>query len=254
MIFRRAVAKLRAQDWLAISIELAIVVLGVFIGTWVANGNQERLSRQETRHLLLQLKPELNRILAASRNTQAYYATSRRFADVAFRGWAGDPTVSDRDFVVAAYQASQIHGFNSNPSWSLVFGGDQLRNIDDLGIRQPLVRLMTFNVDILNETTVATPYRADVRKIIPDNIQREIRGVCGDRFSEQTADFSLPETCNAKLDPSQATSVAMDLRAHPELASELRSHLGLVSGFLNQVIQYEALANTLQLRLTALKD
>ena len=37
MIFKRAIAKLRAQDWMAISIELVIVIVGVFIGIWVAN-------------------------------------------------------------------------------------------------------------------------------------------------------------------------------------------------------------------------
>ena len=37
MIYKRVAARLRAQDWLAITIELGIVVLGVFIGTWVAN-------------------------------------------------------------------------------------------------------------------------------------------------------------------------------------------------------------------------
>ncbi len=45
MIFKRAVARLGAQDWLAIAIELAIVIIGVFIGIWVANWNQERSER-----------------------------------------------------------------------------------------------------------------------------------------------------------------------------------------------------------------
>ena len=31
MIFKRAIAKLRAQDWVAITIEVAIVTLGVLI-------------------------------------------------------------------------------------------------------------------------------------------------------------------------------------------------------------------------------
>jgi hypothetical protein len=39
MIFKRAVARLRAQDCVAITIELAIVVIGVFLGTQVANWN-----------------------------------------------------------------------------------------------------------------------------------------------------------------------------------------------------------------------
>jgi hypothetical protein len=37
-------------------------------------------------------------------------------------------------------------GFNNNgPSWALVFGADDLRNIDDRQIREPLTRLMTFD-------------------------------------------------------------------------------------------------------------
>ena len=39
MIFKRAAAKLKAQDWTAIGIELVIVIIGVFIGTQVSNSN-----------------------------------------------------------------------------------------------------------------------------------------------------------------------------------------------------------------------
>ena len=37
MIFKLAVAKLRAQGWAAITIEVAIVIIGVFIGMQVTN-------------------------------------------------------------------------------------------------------------------------------------------------------------------------------------------------------------------------
>lgn len=37
MFFKRTAARLRTQDGLAITIELAIVIIGVFIGTQVAN-------------------------------------------------------------------------------------------------------------------------------------------------------------------------------------------------------------------------
>ena len=59
MIFKRAVAKLRAQEWTAILIELGIVILGVFIGTQVSNWNAGRLEKVETRRMLVQLKPNL---------------------------------------------------------------------------------------------------------------------------------------------------------------------------------------------------
>lgn len=35
MIFKRAVVRLRAQDWVAISIEVGIVIVGVFVGRHV---------------------------------------------------------------------------------------------------------------------------------------------------------------------------------------------------------------------------
>lgn len=252
MIFKRAVAKLRAHDWSAIVIEFAIVVAGVFVGTWVANWNQDRVAKAETHRLLLQLKPEIDRIVDFSLNTRAYYATTHRFAQTALKGWADDPSVGDRQFIIAAYQASQIHGVNNNPSWGLVFGGDQLRNIDDLNVRRPLGRLMTFNVDQLNVNNVATPYRADVRKIIPDDLQTAIRDACGDQLDPVTADLSLPETCDVALDPAQTARTAENLRAHPELAGELRGHLGIVSGFLNTVKQYELLGLLLKRRLDRL--
>ena len=253
MIFKRAVAKLRAQDWTAITIELLIVILGVFIGTLVANWNQERESKVETHRLLIQLKPEIDRIVDFSVNTQDYYATTRIFAQTALKGWARDPSVSDSQFVIAAYQASQVHGVNASPSWGLVFGGDQFRNIDDLGIRGPLGQLMTFDTDNLNVSFVTTPYRADVRAVIPDDIQEAIRKACGDKFRRDTADLSLPPTCDIVLDPEEAGTTAAELRSHPELAGELRSHLGIISGVLNQVARYKFLGETLQKKLAGLE-
>jgi len=40
MIFKRSVAGFRAQDWLAITIELAIVIIGVFIGIQAPTGTR----------------------------------------------------------------------------------------------------------------------------------------------------------------------------------------------------------------------
>ena len=67
MIFKRVGARLRAQDWLAIVIELGIVVLGVFIGTWVANWNQQRIEVAQTRHMLRNMKEELGPSMQGSR-------------------------------------------------------------------------------------------------------------------------------------------------------------------------------------------
>ena len=144
MIYKRAAARLKAQDWLAITIELGIVVLGVFIGTWVANWNQERVAKAETRRMVEQLAPSLRQLDAYFVATRAYHAVTRAYADTAIAGWRRDPRVSDKDFVIAANQASQIDSIGTNAStFSAVLGPDRLRDIDDPKLRADLSILMS---------------------------------------------------------------------------------------------------------------
>jgi hypothetical protein len=70
MILRRLSANLRGQNWTAIGIEFLIVVVGVFIGTQVANWNQARLEKQATGRMLMQLVPELRAELAFFANIE----------------------------------------------------------------------------------------------------------------------------------------------------------------------------------------
>lgn len=253
MILRRLTANLRAQNWTAISIDLLIVVLGVFLGIQASNWNQARTDRAETRRLLMRIEPEIEQIIDFAANTRDYYATSRRFAETAFAAWNGNKRVSDNDFVIAAYQASQIHGLGQSQSWAAVFGADQLRNVDDDRLRIPLARLMAFDVENLNSTAVASRYREDVRMVIPDPVQQAIRRACGDRLiSGDTSQLTLPHRCSLKFDPATAKRVAADLRAHPELARELRVHLATVDSYLNSLMQYDREAQVVRDRLVAL--
>jgi hypothetical protein len=252
MIVRKLTANLKTQNWTAVGIDFLIVVLGVFVGVQASNWNQARIERADTQRLLTRIEPEIDQIITFADGTRDYYATTRRFAETAFAAWRGDPKVSDSDFVIAAYQASQIHGLGQSQSWAAVFGADQLRNIDDDRLRIPLARLMAFDVENLNSTAVASHYREDVRMVIPDSVQQAIRRSCGDRMVPgDAAELTLPHSCSLQLDPAVAKQVAADLRAHPELARELRLHLALVSSFLNSLMQYEQEAQIVRQRISA---
>jgi type II secretory pathway pseudopilin PulG len=240
MIFKRAIAKLRAQDWTAISIELAIVIVGVFIGTWVANWNQQRQGRNQARQMLVQLQPELRQMQAFSDSARRYYAITGRYGDVALAGWRNDPAVSDRDFVIAAYQASQIYGFNNNgASWALVFGASDLRNISDSGARQALTRLMTFDYSTINISAVQTRYRDHVREVIPDSVQQQIRKACGDVIADSVGTVLLPANCPIQIDPALAAATAAELRRDKTLAPLLGQHRSLVSAYLTNLALFE---------------
>ena len=63
MILRRAAEHVKAQNWFAVTIDLLIVIVGVFIGIEMANWNQARQDRVEERRyygqLLLDLRADL---------------------------------------------------------------------------------------------------------------------------------------------------------------------------------------------------
>jgi len=238
MIRRRLTANLKAQNWTAITVDLLIVVIGVFLGIQASNWNQGRLEKRETRELLRQLSPELHRLSNFSDRAANYYGTSREYAETAFAGWRNDPGVGDRDFVIAAYQASQILGIpNDGQSWALVFGAEKLRQIDDPQVRAELARLMTYNYDQLSNTTVATPYRQHVRQVIPDSIQQQIRANCGDVQAPDSA-LILPARCNIGLPQAEVAKAAADLRRHPELVAELDYHLSEVASLLGRLTRF----------------
>jgi hypothetical protein len=253
MILRRLTANLKAQNWTAISIEFLIVVVGVFIGTQVSNWNQARIEKRETERLVEQMRPEIADKLEFFKSAKIYYATTRRFAEQALGGWKYDPRISDAQFVIAAYQASQIYGIGINPqSWSVTFGGDQLRNIDDPDLRRTLMVVLTSDYDPVAFNAVATPYREHVRRIIPKAVQDQIRAHCGDLITSRGSSqyiTALPPTCSLKLDPAAAREAAAALRAHPELVGELNWHLASVATYLSNAEGLEGGMRTLDQEL-----
>ncbi len=236
MIFKRFAANLRAQNWSAILIEFGIVVAGVFVGTQVSNWNAERLAKVETERLLDQFKPELGNQVELYRTNQRYYAITRRYADQAFAGWHRDPKVSDEQFIIAAYQASQITGIGLNAdAWSLTFGGEQIRNIADPQVRRLLEIILTSDYTSVDFRIVATVYREQVRRVIPNRLQDDIRRECGDQTRRLVGGFSvvdLPARCALRIDPVEAAAVATALRARPDLVAELNWHLAAVATYL----------------------
>ena len=252
MILRRLTENLRAQNWTAITIEFLIVVLGVFIGIQAANWNQARLERRATEQLLTELKPALRSFIDFFETAELYYATTSRYAKTAFAGWRGDPAVSDEQFVISAYQASQIYVFGLNgTSWSAIFGSDQLRNIDDPLIRRELAALMFQDYQGI-EGEMFTDYREHVRQVVPEDIQDAIRARCGDRpYPNRPLTLYLPAECDLPFPAARFAAAASDLRARRELAGELRWHQAAAAGFRFNMEVIEGLTRNVLSRIEA---
>ena len=235
MILRRLSANLRAQNWTAILVEFVLVIAGVFLGILAANWNLERSAKQETGRLLSQLDTELAIVVKDANSMDVYYDVSGRYATRALAGWNRDPAISDSDFVIAAYQASQINGVGTNSAvWAQIFGADNLRNIDDLGLRRSLRQLMTFDYALVNLTAAMSRYREEVRKVIPNDQQSAIRARCGD-IPAPGGILILPPSCNLRLAPAEAARTAAALRARSDLIAELNWHRAKIATQLQNI-------------------
>ena len=60
MLLRRITQHIEDQNWFAVSIDLVIVVVGVFIGIQVANWNGERVAAADEAELMVRLTKEMH--------------------------------------------------------------------------------------------------------------------------------------------------------------------------------------------------
>jgi hypothetical protein len=90
---------------------------------------------------------------------------------------------------------------------------------------------MTFEYSYLNYSAVFTRYRDEIREVIPDDIQQQIRAVCGDKLQADGRSFALTNPCPLHLPPGEAASAAASLREHEELPRLLRSHRSTVAAY-----------------------
>jgi hypothetical protein len=242
---------MRAQNWTAIAIEFLLVVAGVFFGIVAANWNEERLQRRQTAELLEQLDRELGIFVRYIEGVERYYRSAGAYGDRAEAAWNGDPRISDDQFIIAAYQASQINGIGNNTEvWATIFGADHLRDIKDPVLRQNLAVVMSYDYSIIDLDSVSSRYREEVRKIIPSSIQAKIRDRCGDRvIGDARFGYELPSTCNIKFETKETELTASRLRARPELAGELHWHRAAVANQMTQATFIKEAARTVTERI-----
>ena len=237
MILRRLTANLRAQNWTAIAIEFLIVVIGVFIGTQVANWNQERLEKRRDR---------ADAGAAASRSCKASWSSSTAPGPIT-RPAAATPTRRSRpgmaiagsatsEFVIAAYQASQITGIGINAeNWAITFGGEQLRNIEDPKVRRrhgaDADVAITAPVDLQCRRHALSRERPARR--FPSRSRTTSGAQCGDRNVAERARLRPDRparACDLRSRRPKPRPSPPPCGARPDLVGELHWHLAADRG------------------------
>ena len=228
MILRRFTHALRQQNWTAIAIEFALLVLGVFLGIQVANWNQERETQRKAAVFTARLTEDLLKeawgyewIVTYNLETNA---NQRRVLDA----MAGDITLSDEQFLVSAYRATQ---YKENNRYRATY--DELVSTGTIGlIADQTLRETAGNVfaapwlDQIAEQTRNSEYRKLFRETVPADVQETLLKRCGDRFGTlldyATIKGSIDYPCTLDLPVEKLHAAADALKTQPRFVPALR--------------------------------
>ncbi|WP_309603340.1 hypothetical protein [Sphingomonas sp.] len=117
MRLRRIIEHVRGQNWVAVALDLAITVIGVFIGIQVANWNADRQDRQRAHQVLVELSNEFKGFDRAAASLADFYDGSLKNQQVLLASLrAGQVRPDDRDKVRDAVALGLLYGDPPPPS------------------------------------------------------------------------------------------------------------------------------------------
>lgn len=255
MVIRRIREHVAAHNWFAVSVDLAIVVVGVFIGTQANNWNEARIDRvsaSESRNEIVE-DLESNEIGLASR--RAYHGTARAHAMAALAALEHPDRPRRAQFLLDAYQATQTWqrplvrtGFDEMAAAGLTrYAGD----------RKTRSRLTNYYTQMPQFETLAasvTSYRERLRRAMPYDVQMAIKRHCGETvtFTAGGAQLRvLPRACRLDIDETTATAALSRLQA-TDLIEDLTRHIADMDQKLAGIGAFARQARDLRLHLQSI--
>jgi hypothetical protein len=257
MVIRRIREHVATHNWFAVAVDLAIVVVGVFHGTLANNWNEARHERAAGAESLREIMEDLrnNEVDLASR--RAYYGSVRAHSIAALRALESDSAPRGEQFLIDAYQASQV--------WArplIRAGYDEMTSAGlsrSIGTRATRSRLTTYYAQIRQfdiTATSATSFRERLRQVMPYAVQAAIRERCPEKvtFLKSGAQVAaLPNHCAVALDRSSIEEAAADL-GRADLAEDLTRHIADLDQKLAGYDRFGRLARDLRLHLESVDD
>ena len=222
------------QNWFAVAVDFAIVVLGVFLGIQVNNWNQTRVDRNNGTEYRERLSDELRTTETAMRGLEAYADTAKKSGAAALTVLNNASAPAGGIFLFNAYQASQIVPRGGrHATYDEIIQAGALDHVGPPALRDKISNFYWRMDGLLSLDAGSSTYREKLRTTMPNLVQEAILAKC----SEQLADAgngliiaSLPERCDPQIDATLVSQVASRLRAEPGLADALNRQLSALDG------------------------
>ena len=225
MVIRRIREHVTAQNWFAVAIDLAIVVLGVIIATQVNNWNETRHDRDKGQNYSVRLIDELRTTEQSMRGIKLYYTDARHHALAALAVLRKQELTAGESFLVDAYQATQVFPRAArHATYDEILQSGSLELIGAPDLRARLSNYYWRMDGLVSLDTASPPYRERVRTVMPYEVQQAIRTKCDEIITDLGNGLMsprLPARCSPGLDPTVAAAAAVQIRAEPTLANDL---------------------------------
>ena len=227
MILRRFAQALKEQNWTSITIEFALLVLGVFLGIQAANWNEARQTGEKSGVFSERLKDDLRREAQRYLFLQEYYRDVQAATEASANALTGKLPLSNEALLINAYRATQ---YRAAPSFRTTY--DELIATGNLGLIEDRTMLNLAlavyrlnSLELLERDSIASRYRVLFREGIPHDVQRTLASRCGDRFIEIDGkidrDHVIDYPCTSELPADDIDAAANALRADPKILRQL---------------------------------
>ncbi|MDX1625279.1 MAG: hypothetical protein R3323_02090 [Wenzhouxiangellaceae bacterium] len=189
MILRRLGRSIREQDWFAVSLELAVVVVGIFLGLQVTDWNETRKARAGERLYLERLHAELG--VATGELAQRFDNLTERMeqssaALVALNaGDLGDLAAQEFGYALMVVQRNETIDSGITTIEELISTGN-LARIRDPGLRARIAGSYLSNESLRRYIEMIAERMAGVLPVLHTRYQPRIRGT---PFEEVRFDF-----------------------------------------------------------------
>lgn len=229
MVVRRIREHVAAHNWFAVTIDVLIVVLGVFIGTQVSNWNSERLEDRRAGDLRARLINELDFNARQYALQATYYRQAKLYGLQALGDLDGTKPLPDQEFVIAAYQLTQTDTtkpktgvFNEIAASGLT---DRLGDAETQNVASDFY----LSAEVTQRVIEAIfPYRTLLREVMPYDVQIAVRTVCGDRnvyYEGRLVGIRLVVPCPLRVDQAAAAKAARIVRSTPNIHREMTRYI-----------------------------
>lgn len=212
-------ARLREQDWVAFAIDLAIVIVGVFLGIQASNWNEERKERRTASEYLDRISSDMRDDLTDLRLHEDYWRTSAEAGDQALH-YAEDGALDGNQWqtLLDFYHAGEIWNFaERNGTYNEMLSSGRLDLLKDSRLKDELSNyyIARRTQHVLLDSLPA--YRDDIRAAVPYRFQRYILDHCEGGPARGAV------ACAAPADTHELVALNHSLASNLKLIGELRN-------------------------------